>query len=59
MPCCAPNESPYTPAYDLTLTYEAGQWREVSKLAAKLNIDEKKLPEIYLASLDWVSEVLK
>ncbi len=52
-------ESPYTPAYDLTLTYEAGQWREVSKLAAKLNIDEKKLPEIYLASLDWVSEVLK
>jgi hypothetical protein len=38
------------------VAYEKGDWATFSKLAAELNLDESRVPEIYTESLKWATE---
>lgn len=44
--------------YELILCYEKGLWERLSYYTNKLKLDERKLPEIYLDSLNWSKELL-
>jgi EAL and modified HD-GYP domain-containing signal transduction protein len=37
----------------LVKAYEKGQWDQVSKISRPLGIDERKLPDLYLAACQW------
>jgi EAL and modified HD-GYP domain-containing signal transduction protein len=42
--------------YCLILSYEKGQWNQFAHCAAKCNVAEVDVPDIYLQSLQWVEE---
>lgn len=37
----------------LAETYEKGQWAQMTKICNVMNVEEKKLPELYLESCEW------
>jgi c-di-GMP-related signal transduction protein len=51
-------ESPFRTVYELVMNYETGMWEEVSRAAAKLKIDEEKIPDLYLKALEWGKEIV-
>ena len=42
--------------YETVVAYEAADWREFSKKARKLNLDEETVPELYLRSVEWTKD---
>jgi len=45
--------------YALLLSYEKGEWSDVSFYADRCNIQEEEVPELYLESLQWIRVFLK
>ena len=43
----------------LTISYEAGQWEAVSRLAVRLGIDEKDIPRLYFNACKWTDAASK
>ncbi len=43
--------------YALVLAYEKGDWEELSRRAARLELDEKEVKEFYLGSLELANQV--
>ncbi len=43
----------------LIIAYQHAEWGRVSELAAKLGIDEKRLPEVYYEAIEWADEIGK
>jgi len=50
---------PLEKMYELVLSYEKGDWKKFSLLAADLNLDEESVPAIYFESLEWSREVFQ
>jgi EAL and modified HD-GYP domain-containing signal transduction protein len=44
--------------YELIICYERGRWERLTYYSNKLKLDERRLPEIYLDSLNWSKELL-
>jgi EAL and modified HD-GYP domain-containing signal transduction protein len=53
------SKGPLSPYLVLILCYERGEWQQVSKLAAVLQIDEKGLPELYRSACEWSNSVVE
>jgi c-di-GMP-related signal transduction protein len=49
---------PFRSVYEVVMNYEAGMWEEVSRAAAKLKIDEEKVPDLYMSALEWGKEIV-
>ncbi len=43
--------------YELIVTYEKGDWRNFTRLASKLNLEEKKAAAFYLSSLELANRI--
>jgi EAL and modified HD-GYP domain-containing signal transduction protein len=50
--------SHFRPIFQTVLNYERGEWEKLSISAAAINLDEDKLPELFLSALEWVNEVM-
>jgi c-di-GMP-related signal transduction protein len=44
---------------ELIISYEIGDWDKFSIYAKKLNFEESEAPELYIKSLEWVSEFMQ
>ena len=51
-------EGPYADWLRLAEAYEAGDWDQVSAVAAKLGVTALDVPSLYLESVDWTRERL-
>jgi c-di-GMP-related signal transduction protein len=49
---------PFRTVYEVVMNYEAGIWEEVSRGAAKLKINEEKVPDLYMEALEWGKEIV-
>ncbi len=49
---------PFKNVYDLILSYEKGDWKEFSRAAAALNLDERAVPELVQKSIKWANEAI-
>jgi c-di-GMP-related signal transduction protein len=45
--------------FDLNLSYEKGEWKNVAELSTGLKLDEAKLPALYLEAVEWANEIFK
>jgi EAL and modified HD-GYP domain-containing signal transduction protein len=43
---------------DAVVTHESGMWRATQKACAKIRFDDKKMPELYKGSVQWVDEFM-
>jgi c-di-GMP-related signal transduction protein len=50
--------SRYRPVFEVVLDYESGTWEQLAHSARHIGIHEEFLPELYLQSVRWVTEVL-
>ena len=50
--------TPFRSVYEIVVNYEAGLWDEVSRAAAKLKINEEKVPDLYMLALNWGKEIV-
>ncbi len=50
--------TPFRSVYEIVVNYEAGLWDEVSRSAAKLKINEEKVPDLYMLALKWGKEIV-
>jgi EAL and modified HD-GYP domain-containing signal transduction protein len=48
-------ENRYRQVFDVVLDYERGDWRNFSRSAGKLELDEKKAVALYLEAVEWAS----
>jgi len=51
------NESRYQKIYQLTLSYEKGDWTKVGELSKEMKLEEDQLPDYYKQSVEWVNSV--
>jgi c-di-GMP-related signal transduction protein len=52
------NPSRYRPIFDVVLDYESGTWEQLTNSARQIGLNEEFLPDLYLRSVRWVTEVL-
>jgi c-di-GMP-related signal transduction protein len=52
------NPSRYRPIFDVVLDYESGTWEQLTNSARQIGLKEEFLPDLYLRSVRWVTEVL-
>ncbi|MDJ0842003.1 MAG: HDOD domain-containing protein [Acidobacteriota bacterium] len=45
--------NPYRQVYEIVLSYEYANWRALTKWTQKLGIDEMRISDIYMESIDW------
>ena len=50
-------EGPFSNIFNLVLVYEKSEWDKVSEYAEVLNIDQSKIPELYIKSLEWTNQL--
>jgi len=50
--------SRYRPVFEVVLDYESGSWEQLTQSARHIGLHEELLPDLYLRSVRWVSEVL-
>jgi c-di-GMP-related signal transduction protein len=50
--------SRYRPIFEVVLDYESGTWEQLVQSARQIGLHEEFLPELYMRSVRWVSEVL-
>lgn len=43
---------------DLVIAYEQAQWEQVSSIAASLDMNESRIPDLYLEALKWAEQAL-
>lgn len=51
--------SRYRPVFEVVLDYESGTWEQLANSARAVRLHENFLPDIYLQSVRWVTEVLE
>jgi c-di-GMP-related signal transduction protein len=51
-------ESRYRPIFEVVLDYESGTWDQLIHSARHVGLHEEFLPDLYLQSVRWVSQVL-
>lgn len=51
-------ESRYRPIFEVVLDYESGTWGQLAESCRRIGLHENFLPDLYLRSVRWVSEVL-
>ncbi len=51
-------ESRYRPIFEVVLDYESGTWEQLAHSARHIRLHENFLPDLYLRSVRWVSDVL-
>jgi len=44
--------------FEVVLDYESGSWEQLTQSARHIGLHEELLPDLYLRSVRWVSEVL-
>lgn len=52
------NHNTYRDVFDLIISYEKGNWDELSNLAAGFGLDETQIPDLYIQSLEWSNQLL-
>ena|SRR5271165_7369910 len=50
--------SRYRPVFEVVLDYESGTWSQLTHSARRIGLHENVLPDLYLASVRWVTDVL-
>ena len=50
--------SRYRPVFEVVLDYESGTWEQLAHSARHVGLHEQFLPDLYLRSVRWVTEVL-
>jgi c-di-GMP-related signal transduction protein len=50
--------SRYRPISEVVLDYESGTWEQLTHSARQIRMHEEFLPDLYLRSVQWVTEVL-
>jgi c-di-GMP-related signal transduction protein len=50
--------SRYRPIFEVVLDYESGTWEQLANSARHIGLHEQFLPDLYLRSVRWVTEVL-
>jgi len=50
--------SRYRPIFEVVLDYESGTWQQLAHSARHIGLHEEFLPDLYLRSVRWVTEVL-
>jgi len=50
--------SRYRPIFEVVLDYESGTWEQLAESCQRCGLHENFLPDLYLQSVRWVSEVL-
>ena len=50
--------SRYRPIFEVVLDYESGTWEQLAHSARHCGLHEEFLPDLYLRSVSWVTEVL-
>lgn len=50
--------SRYRPIFEVVLDYESGTWDQLAQSARRIGLHEHFLPDLYLSSVRWVTEVL-
>lgn len=50
--------SRYRPIFEVVLDYESGTWEQLAHSARHIGLHENFLPDLYLRSVSWVSEIL-
>jgi len=50
--------SRYRPIFEVVLDYESGTWEQLAHSARHVGLHEQFLPDLYLRSVRWVTEVL-
>jgi c-di-GMP-related signal transduction protein len=48
----------YRPIFEVVLDYESGTWEQLAHSARRIGLYEELLPDLYLRSVRWVTEVL-
>jgi len=51
-------DSRYRPVFEVVLDYESGTWGQLAESCRRIGLHENFLPDLYLRSVGWVSEVL-
>jgi len=51
-------DSRYRPVFEVVLDYESGTWGQLAESCRRIGLHENFLPDLYLRSVSWVSEVL-
>jgi c-di-GMP-related signal transduction protein len=50
--------SRYRPVFEVVLDYESRTWEQLPHSARHIGLHERLLPDLYLRSVRWVTEVL-
>jgi len=50
--------SRYRPIFEVVLDYESGTWGQLAESCGHIGLHENFLPDLYLRSVRWVSEIL-
>ncbi len=50
--------SRYSPVFEVVLDYESGTWEQLVNSSRAIHLNENFLPDLYLRSVQWVTEVL-
>lgn len=50
-------QNPYRMALEIVLAYESGNWRGLTKWSNKFGIEEGKVSQIYMKSVEWANKV--
>jgi EAL and modified HD-GYP domain-containing signal transduction protein len=51
-------DSRYRPIFEVVLDYESGTWGQLAESCRRIGLHENFLPDLYLRSVSWVSEIL-
>ncbi|PKM83067.1 MAG: diguanylate phosphodiesterase [Firmicutes bacterium HGW-Firmicutes-14] len=51
-------DSCYLDVFQLLISYEKGDWNSFSRFAAKLGLEEAKVPELFISSVEWANRFL-
>ena len=51
-------DSRYRPIFEVVLDYESGTWEQLAESCSRIGLHENFLPDLYLRSVTWVSDVL-
>jgi c-di-GMP-related signal transduction protein len=44
--------------FEIALNYERGSWEEIGPSVARLGIQENRIPELYMAAMEWARQIL-
>jgi c-di-GMP-related signal transduction protein len=51
-------DSRYRPIFEVVLDYESGTWGQLAESCRRVGLHENFLPDLYLRSVRWVSDIL-